>query len=468
MRTGRYRWALMAVDVFTIATSVMLAVGLRAAVPLPLNPRELLGLLPVYPWVAFLWWATLAVGGAYRPRMWGVGVDEYRQVAHLSVLFTMALGLLAFLLDYPLSRGFLVILLLVGVPMIVLGRLASRRLLQRFRRQGQFRIPTLVAGQLEAAEDLVVVLQRECWLGYEAVGLAVGSPEERESSVLVPVVGSCRNVLQALDDTGAHAVIFASGAVERGHEFNEMARKLEAHRAEMIVVPAITDVSARRIHTTVVAGLPLMHVGKPRALRSLRLSKRLFDLVVSITLILLASPLFALVALLVKREDGGPVLFCQSRIGRGGEPFGMFKFRSMVPDAEAIMTSAEFRAANESDGVLFKIKDDPRITRVGKFLRRYSVDELPQLFNVVRGDMSLVGPRPALGREVACYDDRTRRRLDVRPGMTGLWQVSGRSDLSWEDTVRLDLYYVNNWSLLQDLVILARTAKAVVSPAGAY
>lgn len=195
-------------------------------------------------------------------------------------------------------------------------------------------------------------------------------------------------------------------------------------------------------------------------------AKRTWDSIGSAFLLLLAAPIMGLVALAIKLEDGGPVLFRQARVGLKGEEFACLKFRSMCTDAEARL--AALMAQNEGAGPLFKMTHDPRITRVGRFIRRFSLDELPQLWNALRGDMSLVGPRPALPTEVAQYDSGTRRRLDVRPGLTGLWQVSGRSNLSWDETVRLDLYYVDNWSVVQDLMILAKTAKAVLGSSGAY
>jgi exopolysaccharide biosynthesis polyprenyl glycosylphosphotransferase len=234
----------------------------------------------------------------------------------------------------------------------------------------------------------------------------------------------------------------------------------------MIVVPALTDISAQRLDVRPVAGLPLVDVDRPQAIAAARWIKRTYDAIGSALLLLLAAPVMGLVALAIKLEDGGPVLFRQTRVGRKGQLFECLKFRSMVLDAEARL--AELAAANEGSGPLFKMTHDPRITKVGRFIRRFSLDELPQLWNALRGDMSLVGPRPALPTEVAQYDSDTRRRLDVRPGLTGLWQVSGRSNLSWDDTVRLDLYYVDNWSMIQDLMILARTAKAIVGSAGAY
>jgi exopolysaccharide biosynthesis polyprenyl glycosylphosphotransferase len=215
-----------------------------------------------------------------------------------------------------------------------------------------------------------------------------------------------------------------------------------------------------------VAGLPLLHVEQPQTGEAGGLSKRLFDLVTATTGLVVLSPLLLLLALAVKLQDGGPVLFRQARVGRNGETFHMLKFRSMVVDAEARL--AELRERNDFDDVLFKMKQDPRVTRLGRFLRKYSLDELPQLANVVRGEMSMVGPRPPLPAEVDRYGRDVHRRLLVRPGITGLWQVSGRSGLSWDESVRLDLYYVDNWSMVSDLVIIAKTVKAVLRSHGAY
>lgn len=194
--------------------------------------------------------------------------------------------------------------------------------------------------------------------------------------------------------------------------------------------------------------------------------KRVLDVVLALMALVLLSPLLVITAIFIVADSGLPVLFRQNRIGRGGREFGMLKFRSMVVDAEKHL--AALRDAHDGNEVLFKMKDDPRVTRVGKFIRRYSLDELPQLINVLIGDMSLVGPRPPLPAEVEQYEPDALRRLHVRPGMTGLWQVSGRSDLSWEESLRLDLRYVDNWSPIGDLVILMRTFKAVVATSGAY
>ena len=234
----------------------------------------------------------------------------------------------------------------------------------------------------------------------------------------------------------------------------------------MVVAPALTDVAGPRIHITPVAGLPLLHVEEPEFTGVRRLFKSVSDRVLALLLYLLLSPLLVLIAIAVRVSSRGPALFRQERVGQDGQTFGLLKFRSMYVDAEARL--AALQGSNEASGLLFKMRADPRVTPVGRWLRRYSLDELPQLWNVVRGDMALVGPRPPLPSEVAAYESHVRRRLLVRPGITGLWQVSGRSDLSWDDAVRLDLYYVENWSPALDAMILWKTLFAVVRGKGAY
>jgi exopolysaccharide biosynthesis polyprenyl glycosylphosphotransferase len=235
---------------------------------------------------------------------------------------------------------------------------------------------------------------------------------------------------------------------------------------ELLAATNLTDVAERRVAAIPTAGVPLVHVRPPRVLEAAGLSKRVLDIVASLAAIVLLAPIGILIAMLIKLEDGGPVFFSQTRVGRQGRPFQMLKFRSMVPDAECALRSV--RELNHCDAVRFKVKDDPRVTRVGRVLRRYSLDELPQFIQALSGKMSIVGPRPALPAEIPEYEPDDHRRLMVRPGITGLWQVSGRSDLCWKESVRLDLYYVDNWSMTMDLRILVSTVKAVFSSQGAY
>ena len=235
-----------------------------------------------------------------------------------------------------------------------------------------------------------------------------------------------------------------------------------------MVAPSLTDIGGPRIHTRPVQGLPLIHVETPTYSGRKLYTKRAFDLVGSGLLTVALSPVLLVLAVLVKATSPGPVFFLQERVGLNGGTFPMVKFRSMVVDAEARLQELSALDRAEGNDVLFKMRNDPRVTKVGAFMRRYSLDEVPQLFNVLMGEMSLVGPRPPLAREVERYDVHVHRRFLVKPGMTGLWQVSGRSDLSWEDSVRLDLFYVENWSLVSDILILLKTARAVVRSEGAY
>jgi exopolysaccharide biosynthesis polyprenyl glycosylphosphotransferase len=234
-----------------------------------------------------------------------------------------------------------------------------------------------------------------------------------------------------------------------------------------VVSPGVVDVAGPRLTMRPVAGLPLIHVEKPQYSGTKKLQKRAFDICVSLTVLLCALPVMLVSAIAIKLTSKGPVFYRSERIGLDGVPFDMIKFRTMVDGADSQVD--ELVARNESvGGVLFKIREDPRVTTVGRYLRRYSIDELPQFINVLRREMSVVGPRPPLRREVDTYDDQVRRRLLVLPGITGLWQVSGRSDLSWEDSVRLDLSYVENWSISNDLLIAAKTIRTVLAGSGAY
>jgi exopolysaccharide biosynthesis polyprenyl glycosylphosphotransferase len=251
-----------------------------------------------------------------------------------------------------------------------------------------------------------------------------------------------------------------------GAELRKLAWELEKTDTELCLAPALLDVAGPRTSIRSAAGLPLLYMDHPDLTGARQAVKSLFDRLAAASALLLLAPVFLAVAVAVKVGDRGPVFFRQVRVGRNGRPFHVCKFRTMVTDAE--QQKALLEARNEGNGVLFKIKDDPRITKVGSILRRYSLDELPQLFNVLLGQMSLVGPRPALPEEAAKYGDEVRRRLAVRPGITGLWQVSGRSDLPWEEAVRLDLRYVENWSFALDLQILWKTISVIFKGSGAY
>ncbi|WP_236082133.1 sugar transferase [Acidipropionibacterium jensenii] len=456
----------MGIDLAVIGAVTILAllISIRSNVGLLTDARLY---APVALTVMPLWAAMIWLAGGYRRTQLTTEVAEYRSVFNGSLLTAGLLGVSAYLLEYPLSRTFYGTVFLIGIPAVLVAHIAFRRIIKLARVKGKYRSRVLIAGDLDHIIEVMTILNRETWLGYDPIGVLAEDIKGCQAALTVPVVAVPEYVVDAVRRTEVDTVIFTEGAYPSGRDFNLIARELEHERTDLIVVPSVTDVAAARMNVRPVAGLPLVHIEKPRAAKAGAGPKRVVDIVGAVLLMVATAPLVALAALAIKLEDGGPVIFKQRRVGLGGEVFDCLKLRSMVTDAETIKARA-LLAHNESDGVLFKMRKDPRITRVGTFIRRYSIDEMPQFVNVLKGEMSLVGPRPALEAEVARYQPQVLRRLDVRPGLTGLWQVSGRSDLSWEDTVRLDLYYVDNWSMLQDVAILGRTAKAVVGSSGAY
>ena len=283
----------------------------------------------------------------------------------------------------------------------------------------------------------------------------------------VPVLGDETDVERAVTQLNAHTVALTATEHLGPDGIRELSWKLHKLEVDLVVSPGVVDVAGPRLTMQPVSGLPLIHVEKPQYSGAQRFQKRAFDIAVSVVVLSAALPVMVVAAIAIKLTSKGPTFYRSERVGMDGRPFQLIKFRTMVVDADAQMEM--LKARNESvGGVLFKIRDDPRVTAVGRFLRRYSIDELPQFFNVLRRDMSVVGPRPPLRQEVDTYSDQVRRRLLVLPGITGLWQISGRSDLSWEDSVRLDLSYVENWSIANDLIIAAKTVRAVLAGKGAY
>jgi exopolysaccharide biosynthesis polyprenyl glycosylphosphotransferase len=427
--------------------------------------REHLGV--VGPLSVVAWIAVIVLFGGYSREIFGGGTDEYLRVFRASVVTTGVLGVTCYVAKFDLSRGFFLLSFLIGLPLLLLGRWALRTGLHSARRQGFLQVRILVSGTPEHVDEVTRVLRRESWLGYSVIG-AVTPAEDfaDETAIGVPLFGVAADVTAVARAHRADIIFFASGSLGSAQEMRERVWELEDDGINVVIAPSLDDISSQRIKIRPVGGLPLIHVDRPRWSDAARLGKRLFDVLGSGALIVAIGPLFVVAALQIWLHDRGPILFRQDRIGRHGETFSCLKFRTMVTDAEQLV--GRLIDASDGDALLFKMKDDPRVTKPGRWMRRYSIDELPQLFNVFRGDMSLVGPRPQVQREVDLYEGGMSRRLLVRPGMTGLWQVSGRSDLSAEEAMRLDLFYVDNWSMLQDLSILARTARAVVGSSGAY
>ncbi len=456
--------ALVMGDLAVVLASAVIALSVRGFLASDawsgaLNPIDLS--------VVAAWLLCLQLNGAYRTNIRVIGLEEYKRVLTASLTTAAVVGIAAYLTKYELARGFYLALFAIGIPALLAFRFAARRVMQQLRLRGYQATHVLLAGEPRKIDEIAAVLRREKMLGFEAVGALVPTNDPSLTTPGgIPVVGCIVEAIQVAGEANAEAVIFAEGAFASSADFRRTAWDFESSKTHMIFVPSFTDVAADRLSLRPVGGLPLINVEAPQAVQAGRWFKRAFDVVGSLLLIIASAPIMLATALAIKLEDGGPVIFKQTRVGKGGDAFGCYKFRSMCVDAEARL--AALQRLNEGNGVLFKMARDPRITRVGAFIRRFSIDEVPQFFNVLKGEMSLVGPRPALPSEVANYEPDVLRRLAVRPGLTGLWQVSGRSDLCWDETVRLDLYYVDNWSIVQDLAILARTFNAVFGSRGAY
>jgi exopolysaccharide biosynthesis polyprenyl glycosylphosphotransferase len=426
--------------------------------------------LLVAPALALVWLAALRVLHCYDDKVIGYGAEEYRRVLAASFKLAAATAIGLYLLDIGVSRGFLGISFLAGMGTLVAGRFLANKQLHRARAQGRgWSRRLLLVGDAAHILELAQQLHRGRATGYQVVGAcipdALWAPQPQRLGD-VPVVGSFRTILEGATAVGADTVAVTASGELTASRLRRLGWQLEGTDIDLVVTPALAEVAGPRIHTQPVAGLPMIHVEAPEFRGGRKVVKYLFDrTVATAALIVIALPCL-LLALAIKLDSRGPVLFRQTRVGKGEREFHLLKFRTMVSGAHAMRDILADR--NDGDGLLFKIRHDPRVTRVGRWLRKWSLDELPQLVNVVRGQMSLVGPRPPLPEEVARYDGDVARRLLVKPGITGLWQVSGRSDLSWLDGVRLDLYYVENWSLAADLVILCRTLGAVVRQRGAY
>jgi len=413
--------------------------------------------------LAWMWALSLIDSRSHR--VIGTGTTEYRRVFDVSLRLFGFIAICAFLLRVDVARGFLLISLPLGIVSLVLERWLWRQWINRRRRRRAYCARVLLVGSEQSVGHIARELQRTPEAGYLVVGACVptGKIADRIQGTSVPIMGSVDSIGGALAATGADTVAVTSTDDLPPSKVKEISWGLEPGRHHLVLAPSIADIAGPRIHIRPVAGLPLIHVETPKFTAGQRLTKRLFDLVFASFLVVMLSPAFLLLATSIKIASPGPAFFWHERIGIHGRPFRMLKFRSMRVGAEDELESLLTAQAAQSTP-LFKLKNDPRITPIGRFIRKYSLDELPQLFNVIAGSMSLVGPRPQIAAEVALYSDAARRRLLARPGITGLWQVSGRSTLSWEDAVRLDLYYVENWSLAGDIAILAKTAGAVLVP----
>ena len=465
-----------------IATADALVGGIAAALPasisdtLSWNHRAVLLCLLG----ALVWPVAIALSRGYRRNRIGIGFDEPGAVIRAGMVVVVAVALPAGFMAVPAGtldpNGALNLLyallklVAVGTPLAVvmslLVRFLAHRALHFLQRQGRSLRHVLVVGSFGAAQQLSERIQREPDTGMKVIGLCLPSSELPRPVVDgIPVLGSLRQVPDVVRSMGCDAVAVTSDDVTRYNYLRELAWSLEGAGVELLVDPGLVEVAGPRMHIRPLMGFPLLHVEEPHFTGWRWMMKRVSDIVMASVGLLIISPVMLAIAAGVKLQDGGPIIFRQARIGRQGKPFTMLKFRSMVVDAEA--RKLELMEHNEGKGGLFKLSHDPRVTRLGQFLRSFSLDELPQLFNVLGGSMSLVGPRPHLASELAQMPSEASRRSLVTPGLTGLWQVSGRSDLEGDDAVRLDLRYVENWSFTLDLQILWKTMSAVLAKRGA-
>ncbi|MFG1646347.1 sugar transferase [Amycolatopsis sp. NPDC049252] len=413
---------------------------------------------------------SLPVSRAWSPRVLGEGAEEYRTLGRgfITAAVLVALGGLLFGALEVQVWVFIVVpaIALVAFPQ----RYLLRQVLHRKRAKGLCLLPVMAAGSPETVADLIARTRSEAHVGWrvEAACTFTGHGADRDSGEIdgVPVVGRLEELSRHVRRGGYRVVAITADQYWSPKRLQRVAWDMEGTGAEMVVAPVLMEVAGPRLNVTGVLGMPLLRVTAPMFTGGRRVVKEIVDRAGSAFLLTMMSPLLLVIALAIKLNDRGPVIYRQRRVGRDGAVFTMLKFRTMVTNADEIRKNLE--AENEGAGPLFKMKRDPRITRVGGLLRRYSLDELPQLFNVVSGKMSLVGPRPPLPEETAQYAPDARRRLLVKPGLTGLWQVSGRSDLTWAESIRLDLRYVEDWSLALDLVILWKTFRAVMGGQGAY
>jgi exopolysaccharide biosynthesis polyprenyl glycosylphosphotransferase len=462
------------------STAVLLAVGLAHLLRFGELPgaRPVSGRLPyleISSALAVVWLLALVAYRSRSPQVIGSGTEEYRRVWSATFAVFGGMAIVSMLFKLHIARGYLIIALPLGLAFLSLVRWLARRYVVHGRvTRGSFVTRMVAVGSAPAIRELAGSLARHQGSGLKVVGACVADEFEGteitapELDLPIPVIGDETTVIGAVTRSGSQAVAVTATERLTGQRIRDLSWDLEKLNVELLVAPSVVDVAGPRLHMRPVAGLPLIYLDKPQYHGAKRFQKRLFDVVFSLTALICGLPLLLLVALAVKLTSRGPIFYRQERIGLNGEPFQMLKFRTMVDGADRMTEGLTGLGLESSPRDQYKFADDPRVTPVGRLLRKYSLDELPQFINVVKREMSIVGPRPQVAREVKSYDDHARRRLLVRPGITGLWQISGRSDLSWEDSVRLDLFYVENWSMVSDLLIALKTAKVVFSHSGAY
>jgi exopolysaccharide biosynthesis polyprenyl glycosylphosphotransferase len=414
------------------------------------------------------WVLAMLIARTYERRFLWLGAEEFRRVFNSAVLLLAAVGTVGWALKLEVARGFVVLAIPLATLLTLLHRYVRRSRLHRQRTRGNLQQTLLVVGHRPGVAALTEQIERTAYHGYRVVGCCLPSvqpPSRNEPADHVPVLGTFADVVDIVRLYEVDTVAVLPSPELDGAALRRLGWDLESTEADLLLAPAITEIAGPRVNIRPLCGLPLLHMERPELRGVRRVTKAVTDRAIAVTAVFLLLPALLAIALAVRVTSRGPVFFRQRRVGKDGRTFSMIKFRTMVDGAHSMLSAID---VDDGNGVLFKLRDDPRVTRVGRVLRRFSLDELPQLLNVLLGDMSLVGPRPPLPSEVERYGEDMRRRLLVKPGLTGLWQVSGRSDLSWDDSVRIDIRYVENWSLSFDFMIMWKTLGAVLRGSGAY
>ena len=461
------RIAADAIAPYARRTLVSDALGVTAAITIAIIGRFAVGspagaTIWVYSGIGLLvglaWLVSLGFSGAYEHRFLGVGTDEFKRIiVGTAVLFGLV-GTVSYILKADVSRGFVLIALPLGLIALLIGRAVTRKWLYQQRKAGAQLSRTLIIGYPHQTEAMAAVFDGDPGAGFHAV------------AAHRPPIDTVEGWIQTIEALIEREQVDAIAMMQSDHVTDDVIRRLswqiEGRNIDLLVAPTLGDISGPRLTFRPAAGLPLIHLDEPHLTGSKQITKRGLDVIGATGLLILISPILLLIALLVRFTSRGPVIFRQERVGRNGELFTMLKFRTMINGADKLHEQAIAEAL--AAGSETTLATDSRITKPGRFLRRWSLDELPQLINVVNGTMSIVGPRPLLLSEADDLPEHIQRRHLTKPGLTGLWQISGRKGTTWDERMRLDLYYVENWSPALDVVILLKTAKAVISGTGAY
>ena len=448
-------------DIVAVTAASVIGFILRWAIPYNLSISD--GIYVFFALVVIVsWMGVLILRGAYDTRILGVGSEEFKRIVGASAVVFGAIAIVSFALKLELSRGFVLITFIAGIVLLLTVRWILRAWLRHERMYGHFLHRTIVIGSGAAQAEIVDMLDRDPVAGFTVVDV-IDEPDIDASETQLD--RWLDEVMARINLEDADTVAVAGSRALEQVVIQRLAWRLEGPRVDLLVAPNIGDVAGPRVTMRMAADLPLLHLDEPHLTGPKRAIKRALDIVFGVILFLLFSPFMIVAAIGTFATSRGPILYRQERVGRGGEAITVTKFRTMYVGADKKRAEVIGRP---DEKIFDRYKTDPRITPFGRLLRRWSIDEMPQVVNVIRGNMSLVGPRPVLPEELGLFDDADHRRHLTKPGLTGLWQVSGRKEVDWEERMRMDLDYVENWSPALDLVIVAKTAKVVLSGRGAY